>query len=264
MRQLLPTSNANETSAQAIYGDIRDRAETLAADRPFVLLNMVSSADGAIAVDGLSGGLSSAADKEVFFLLRSLADAIIVGAATARAENYGPPRLSSQLVEEREQRGQHALPRIAVVTRSMRLDWSSRLFAHQAADPQPARPCVVCPADAPAAELAAADKVADVITAGEGDVDLAEGLRQLAAAGAKVVLCEGGPTLNGQLLAAGLVDELCLTLSPALVGGLGRRISGWNTPQDPLPMELVTVADAGSTLLLRYAVGQKPTTGRAV
>jgi riboflavin biosynthesis pyrimidine reductase len=252
VRQLLPVPirQPGETSVATVYGDLLDRAAA-SPRRPYVALNMVSSADGAIALDGLSGGLSGSADKEVFFYLRSLADVILVGASTAREENYGPPRLSGQLGAEREARGQQPLPRIAVVTRSMRMDWSARLFA--ATTPDATRPYVICPASAPPDQRAAAGAVADVVTAGESGVDLGAALTRLAADGARVVLCEGGPTLNGQLLAAGLVDELCLTVSPALVGGLGRRISGWKEPQPALPLELLTVAESSGVLMLRYA-----------
>jgi riboflavin biosynthesis pyrimidine reductase len=252
----MPPSSTSpaETPVAAIYGDILGRAATFAAHRPYLVVNMVSSADGVITLGGLSGGLSSSADKEVFFFLRSLADVILVGASTVRAENYGRPRLAPEVVAERERRGQTAVPRIAVVTRSMKLDWSGRLFASESGEPQPPRTCVLCPSLVPATELAAAEGVADVIIAGESEVDLAEGLGALRAQGARVVLCEGGPTLNGHLFSAGLADELCLTVAPALVGGAGGRISGWTQSREPLPLELLTIAQAQDVLLLRYAV----------
>ena len=188
---------------------------------------MVSSADGAISVDGVSAGLSGSADKEVFFYLRSLADVILVGAATAREENYGQPKLSPELVAEREARGQTSLPRIAVISNSGQMDWAARLFHPTATTPPAERPSVICPAGTEPDQQAAARLVADVIIAGDSDVDLASAMAQLGEQGARFVLCEGGPTINGYLLTAGLVDELCLTLSPSLVGGRGPRVSGW-------------------------------------
>ncbi len=135
---------------QSAYGDILERAASTAerAGRPHIVVNMVSSADGAISLDGLSGGLSGSADKEVFFYLRSIADVILVGASTAREENYGQPKLSDELRAERAARGQLPLPRIAVTTRSMRIDWSSRLFGTP--DSPAGLPLVICPAGTPA------------------------------------------------------------------------------------------------------------------
>ena len=99
VRQLFPPPAGADTTVQAAYGDIVERAAITAerAGRPHVVVNMVSSADGAISLDGLSGGLSGSADKEVFFYLRSIADVILVGASTAREENYGQPKLSDEL-----------------------------------------------------------------------------------------------------------------------------------------------------------------------
>jgi riboflavin biosynthesis pyrimidine reductase len=116
---------------------------------------------------------------------------------------------------------------------------------------------VICPADTDPQLLAEARAVAQVVTAGQGRVDLAAALAQLHEAGVRLVLCEGGPAINGQLLEAGLVDELCLTLSPALVGGRGRRISGSDEPHKALPMELLSAAEAGGMLLLRYRIGRQ-------
>jgi riboflavin biosynthesis pyrimidine reductase len=253
VRQLFPPPAGSDASVQAVYSDIIERAtQTLPlVGRPHVVLNMVSSADGAISLDGLSGGLSGSADKEVFFYLRSIADVILVGASTAREENYGQPRLSDELRSQRASRGQPPLPRIAVVTRSMRIDWSSRLYS----DPgSPAGlPLVVCPANAPPGLRAPAAGIAELLATGEDEVDFPAALRQLGERGTRVVLCEGGPTLNGQLLSAGLVDEVCLTVSPVLVGGRGPRISGWDDPQPALGLELVSGCETEGVLLLRYA-----------
>ncbi len=252
MRQLFPPPAAAETTVQASYGDILERAEFTAqrAGRPHVVLNMVSSADGAISVDGLSGGLSGSADKEVFFYLRSIADVILVGASTAREENYGQPKLSDELRAERASRGQPPLPRIALTTRSMHIDWSSRLFNDPAS---PAGlPLVVCPGNTPPALRAPAGGVAELLPSGTDEVDLPATLGQLGDRGVGLVLCEGGPSLNGQLLSAGLVDEVCLTLSPLLVGGRGPRISGWDDPQPALGLELISACETEGVLMLRY------------
>jgi riboflavin-specific deaminase-like protein len=257
MRQLLPDPNATDVSVDVVYGDLAaQRARTVT--KPYLILNMVESLDGAITLDGLSGGLSSEADKAVFSYLRSLADVVLVGASTAREEGYNPPKLPPHRIAERIARGQQPLPQIALVSASMKLDWASKLFSvDPQRDPQPPRPLVICPADTDPQLLAEARAVAQVVTAGQGRVDLAAALAQLHEAGVRLVLCEGGPAINGQLLEAGLVDELCLTLSPALVGGRGRRISGSDEPHKALPMELLSAAEAGGMLLLRYRIGRQ-------
>jgi riboflavin biosynthesis pyrimidine reductase len=253
VRRLFPPAVDAQTSVQATYGDLLGRGDGAAArGRPYVVLNMVSSADGAVALEGLSGGLSGSADKEVFFYLRSIADVILVGAATAREENYGQPKLSDELRAQRVARGQPPLPRIAVVTRSMQIDWSSRLFATP--DSPAGRPLVICPDNTPPGLRVPAAGVAELITAGEGDVDFPAALGQLGAAGVRLVLCEGGPSLNELLLAAGLVDELCLTISPVLAGGRGKRISGSDDLRPPVGLQLVAGGESEGVLLLRYAM----------
>jgi riboflavin biosynthesis pyrimidine reductase len=261
VRQLLPVPHGDdandEVSADAVYGDLALRRES-ADTKPYLILNMVESLDGAITLDGLSGGLSSAADKAVFSYLRSLADIVLVGASTAREEGYNPPKLPPHRIAERIARGQQPLPQIALISASMKMDWSANLFSvDPARDPQPPRPIVICPEDTDPALLEPAYAAADIITAGQGRVDCSLALTKLHAAGARLVLCEGGPGINGQLLEAGLVDELCLTLSPALVGGLGRRISGSDEPHEAISLELLTAAEAGGMLLLRYRIGPK-------
>ena len=257
MRQLLPVS-VPEVSVAAVYGDIPARAaKAVSGGRgPYLALNMVSSADGAISVDGVSGGLSGSADKDVFFYLRSLADVILVGASTAREENYGQPKLSPELVAQRQARGQAPLPRIAVITNSGQMDWSARLFDSSTTEPVSQRPHVITPAGVSADRRAAAAEAADLILAGDAEVDLGSAMAQLADRGADFVLCEGGPTINGHLLSAGLVDELCLTLSPSLVGGLGKRISGWDEAHRPLGLDLLTLAAVDGVLMFRYAISR--------
>lgn len=224
------------------------------AHRPWVLVNMVASADGATAVDGRSGALGGSADRAAFSAIRAVADVILVAAGTARAEGYGPPRTPPALQSLRAARGQSAKPRIALVTRRVDLDLSSELFG----DPD-SRCLVVVPEDAPADRVAAAAERADVVVAGTGGVDLAGALGRLREAGASVVLAEGGPSLLGQLVAADLVDELCLTLSPALVAGESARVThGPDLPDGLAPLRLVRVIEDGGVLLLRYVVERGP------
>src|SRR5207237_703238 len=122
-RALLPQpSDAVDLEAAYAVGDGAPHG------RPFARINMISSLDGAIAVNGRSGLLGGAGDRQVFHVLRSLADVILVGAGTARAERYGPARIDPEIQERRRARGQTAVPPIAVVTRSCHLDWSAPFF----------------------------------------------------------------------------------------------------------------------------------------
>lgn len=189
---------------------------------PFVRVNMVSSLDGAVAVAGRAGGLGGPGDKQLFRVLRSLADVVLVGAGTFRVERYGAVELPLDLQQLRQQRGQGAVPVLAIVTQSCQLDWKSSAFR---ALP---RPIVITPGNTDAYALAQAREAADVLTTGSGAVNLVAALKALAQHGYHHVLCEGGPTLNTGLAAAQLIDELCLTLSPQLAGCVGGvLLGGW-------------------------------------
>lgn len=247
MRRLFPTFE-NEPDVRAAYDDVERWRQ---AGRAYVLVNMVASSDGATAVDGVTGKLGSPADKHVFHLLRSLADVILVGAQTVRAEGYGPPKTSEEEQARRVARGQDPLPRIAVVSRSLELDWSSKLFTAGTS-----RPYVVVPAAAEDEARRRAGAAADVVVAGDETVDMGAALAALHDHGATVVLCEGGPMLNAALVEAGCIDELCLTVTPALVGGASwRGILGPARLDHMVALGLVHVLEDDGFLFLRYAVG---------
>jgi riboflavin biosynthesis pyrimidine reductase len=215
-------------------------------------VNFVSSADGSASVDGLSGGLSSAGDKRVFGILRVLADVILVGSGTARSENYKPARARPSLAELRA--GRPAAAPIALVTGTLDLDLASPLFTEAAPD---SRTIVITSAAADEKLRAATAKVADVIVAGDQRVDLTAARAALAGRGLGRVLCEGGPHLFGDLDGAGLVDELCLSLSPALAGpGAGRMIAG--PPSAARPLRLRQVLTDENFLFLRYFTQDQP------
>jgi 5-amino-6-(5-phosphoribosylamino)uracil reductase len=241
MRRLVPRA-IDRHEVEESYDDIAGRR---ADGRPYVVVNMVASADGAISVEGRTEAMSSEADRFVFHHLRSLADVILVGAQTVRAERYGPPKINDERQAARRARGQAPVPRIAIVSASLDLDWSSRLFTES-----PTRPIILTTDDAPAHEVAAARAVADVVVAGTRRVDLPAALAQLDAG---VVLCEGGPTLNGVLAAGDLIDELCLTVAPTLVGGdVGTGLLGHARIPELLPVELVHALEEEGDLFLRY------------
>jgi riboflavin biosynthesis pyrimidine reductase len=198
--------DAKLTSMRRLFPSFAESVPTFAASaepqrrrhrdgRPWVEICMVASIDGATTVDGTSGGLSSATDHELLLSLRLMADVVVVGAATARAEGYGPPRKAGL--------------RVGVVTSSGRgLDWDSALFTSGAG-------FLITTIDAPEVPV-------DTVRAGYGTVDLRSALDQL---GVGFVHGEGGGRLNGSLLEADLVDEVNLTISPHLAGGDSGRIT---------------------------------------
>jgi len=210
--------------------------------------NMVMSADGAGSVNGLSGGLSAAGDKRVFGILRVLADVVLVGSGTAEAESYKPARPRPALASLRE--GRPATATIAVVSGSLDLDLASPLFT----DAPPDARTIVITREAARPELqTAAAKAADVIVAGQDKVDLAA-LTALADRGLSRVNCEGGPHLLGQVAAAGVLDELTLTVSPTLAGpGAGRIIAGAAFAADRMTLTQVLAEDG--FLFCRYRTG---------
>ena len=175
---------------------------------------------------------------------------MLVGARPVREEGYGPIRLPEERRAGRLAQGMTETPPLAVVSRSLDLDWQSRVFAEAPAD---RRTIVVTCSDAPAERLARAREVAEVLVAGESSVDPGALMAQLAARGLQRVLCEGGPSWLGELVVAGLVDELCLTISP-MMGGDPLPVAVF-PPGSPLTdFSLQQVLREGDSLFLRYEV----------
>ena len=194
-------------------------------DRTWVTANFVSSVDGAVSVDGRSAGLGSPADKQIFLLGRALADVVLVGAGTVLIEGYRPSA---------------KLP-IAVVTARGTLTTDLPLFSDPAV-----RPIVITCASSRLPSLPA-----DVIVAGDTEVDLSAAVAELAARGLHKINLEGGPRLFGSMVEAGLVDGLNLTVSPLLAVGDAARIAhGPVIP--PVDLTLSSVLRADDVLLLRY------------
>ena len=220
----------------------------------WVRASMVSSADGAAYVAGRSAGLSSPDDMNVFGIQRMLCDAVLVGAGTARAEEYKAVRRRPSLLALRQGRPDTAT--IALVSRSLGLNLASPLFADAAPD---ARTIVItCAASDPELRAETA-KAADVIVAGDETVDLAAALDALAGRGLTRVVCEGGPHLLADLTAAGLLDELCLTLSPTLAGPGASRIVAGAAQADlrRLALRQLLAGDDGF-LFARYVATEEP------
>jgi len=206
VRQLLP----RDCEVENLPGLLGDDDRTPPPGRPWVLANMVTSVDGAIAVDGRSGGLGGEPDREMFTAVRSVPDVVLVGAGTARTERYRRPA-PGPAADLRTRRGQSPAPLLAVVSNSARLPADQPFLTGEGPDPLLFHPA--------AADLAGLPGGVEPVEVGDDAVDLAEVLRELAARGARTVLCEGGPTLLGELHAADLVDEYFVTVSPHTVGG---------------------------------------------
>lgn len=210
--------------------------------------NMVASADGAASVDGVSGGLSSPGDRRLFWILRGLADVILVGAGTARAEGYRPARAKDSWPALGLRDGRPAAPPLALVSRSLDLNPSGPVFTSAPAD---ARTIVITCAAAPASARESLRRVADVIIAGDVAVNLKDAIAALDKLGLRRILCEGGPALLSQLADGGLLDELCLSISPLLAGpGAARIVSG--APFPARRLSLAHVLEEDGTLLCRY------------
>ncbi|HET6794073.1 MAG TPA: pyrimidine reductase family protein [Acidimicrobiales bacterium] len=244
MRALLPRA-ADDVDLVTAYA----LPPTLPERRPFVRCNMISSLDGAVTIAGRSGMLGGPGDRRVFAVLRSLADVVLVGAVTARAESYGPVRLDADLVGRRRAEGRPDVPPIAVVTRSCNFDWSAPFFTEATE-----RPLVVTTEDAEPGGLARAAEVAQVVVSGRRQVDLGLALARLHESGHRTVLVEGGPGINAQLVRGGLVDELCLTLAPRLVAGRGPRILSGDELDRPLDLEVLHLLEEDDFLFYRLLV----------
>jgi len=216
--------------------------------RCWVTGHMVAGLDGCAAIRGRVGALSTAPDAELFAAMRTLADVVLVGAETVRLEGYGPIRLPAERTGPRTAHGLPATPPLAVVSRSLNLDWASRAFT--GAPPESRTMVVTCEA-APAERLARAREVADVLVAGEVSVDPGELMMQLAKRGLQRVLCEGGPTLLGELVVAGLLDELCLSIAP-MMGGDPLPVAVFPPGATLTEFTLRHVLRADSTVFLRY------------
>lgn len=244
MRSLLP-----EPSSNVDLVDAYEIAAGVPEGRPFVRCNMISTLDGAIALNGRSGLLGGPADRRVFQVLRSVVDVILVGAGTMRTERYGPARLDEALRQRRRDRGQSDVAPIAVVTRSGNLDWSSAFFTDAEA-----RPIVFTTSESDDGVRRRGNQVADVVVAGSDRVDPALALDHLHRAGFRTVLLEGGPGLNAQIVQAGLLDELCLTLSPRLVAGTGPRVLAGPELLQPLDLEPIHLLEEDGFLFSRLAI----------
>ncbi|MEU0241160.1 pyrimidine reductase family protein [Nocardiopsis sp. NPDC006198] len=251
-RELLPSPGAADVDPALAYAYPPD------LDRPWVRANMVASADGgAVGPSGRSRDLSSAPDRRLMGVLRGLCDVVLVGAGTARTEGYGPVR--ARKAWEGLRAGRARTPAVAVVSRS--LDLPEELLTEA---PEDARTLVLTTRGAPEERRRRVARYADVVVVDGASVTPAHVVGELAARGMRRILTEGGPHLLGEFVAAGLLDELCLTLSPHLLGsGPPRIVAGgpgapgapeaWS--QQSTPVRIAHLLEAEGNLFARYVRG---------
>lgn len=236
---------AAEVDPLALYSAA---VRTPPAGRPWVMVNMIASADGAVTVGGTSGGLGSPADRTVFAAARACADWILAGAGTVRAERYRLPRPPAAARAARLAAGRSERPGLAVVSASLDLDPDLPMLADRR--PGEARPLILTGPDVPADRVERLAQTAEVVRLRLGSP--AAALGELGRRGAKVVLAEGGPTLNAWLAEAGMIDELCLSISPVLAGGSSPRLIHGADLTGPLNLELVHLLEDSGMLFARY------------
>jgi riboflavin biosynthesis pyrimidine reductase len=225
IRRLFP--DAGTLEAARALDDLR-LGDAAPDDRPYVVANMVASADGRATLDGASAGLSGPADRALFHALRGQIDAVLAGTGTLRAERYRRLILQPERREERRARGLAPDPLAVVLSRS---------------------------GDLPDIELLTDPEQPRAVFTGD-DADPASALRRVRQEhGVRSLLCEGGPTLLGSLFAAGLVDELFLALSPVVVGGDGPRTVVGPAFHPPVTLELVHLLEHDDMLFTRYRIG---------
>ena len=252
LTRLLPAGDA------ATAQEIADRLELAAAARPLVkrpyaALNMISTVDGRASIEGRSGAMGNQADRELFRALRTAVDAVMVGAGTVRVERYGRMIADASRRRMRRERGMSEEPLACIVSARLALAPDLPLLACAGA-----RVVIVTSSQASLPPTAA--QVEYVRAERNGLLDLAGAMARLRERFAvRTLLCEGGPHLNSSLLAAGLVDELFLSLAPKLAGGdpasgEALRILAGPAAHPPVELRLLSALENDSHLFLRYGV----------
>jgi riboflavin biosynthesis pyrimidine reductase len=225
-----PATQLTEITAVGATFDTDDDARLAAfyaypegLQRCWVRANMISSLDGGATDDGKAGGLAGPGDRALFARMRQEADVVVVGAATVRIENYSGAHMSVSQRQERQSRGQAEVPPIAVITHSADFEHDAKLFTRAEVPP-----LILTCRETVDDVRARFDALADVVDASgrhTDRVDPAAVLDILDRRGMRRVLTEGGPSLLSLFIAGDLLDELCVTIAPILVGGQARRIA---------------------------------------
>jgi riboflavin-specific deaminase-like protein len=246
VRKLFPDAAETTVAEQLAKLEPGEKAGT---DRPHVLMNFAATADGRATIDGRSGPIGSRADPEMLQRLRTRVDAVMIGAGTLRAERYGRMVSDPEFRAYRESTGLAQDPLAVLVSNRLDLPWDAGLFTSGAGDV-----VVFTASDEEAPETATP---LTVIRHPE-NVDLGEALGWLRREReVRSLLCEGGPTLHGELQARGMVDELFLTIAPKLAGREERSILSAPLPE-VIPLELAWLLESEGELFARYRVAPTP------
>lgn len=254
LRRLLPPGQPIGVASVAGGLELADLAGARDAERPYLVLNMVSTADGRATLSGRSGAIGDEADRALFHALRTVVDAVMAGAGTVRAEGYRRLVRDPADRASRTRRGLAEEPLACVVSGRLALSEQIPLLA------DPHSHVAILTASQASLPPGCRARVEYVRCVDDGQLDLPAAMRELRGRfGVRTVLCEGGPHLNAHLLAAGLVDELFLSLAPTLAGGDAmteslRIVTGIDI-EPPVAMELVSAYEHMSHLFLRYRIG---------
>ncbi|MBA2446110.1 MAG: pyrimidine reductase family protein [Nocardioidaceae bacterium] len=241
MQSLFPGS-----SSELSYEDLTELYD-YPSHGVWVRANFVSTLDGAVqGADHKSGSLSSKADKRVLGLLRSVADVVVIGANTARVEDYQPVKSTDRRTHIRQRLGLGPGPAMAVVSRS--LDVDAALLGGGTAPT-----LVITTESSPSDRRAQISERAPVIIAGETSVDFAKAVDLLAEQGFARILCEGGPTLMHDVVSSGRLDELCLTWTPVIASGNALRLTDGPAIKPPYQLHLKQLLEEDGELFARYA-----------
>jgi 5-amino-6-(5-phosphoribosylamino)uracil reductase len=240
VRRLLPDQAETTVAEQLAELDLKDLAHD---DRPYLILNFVTTLDGRAAIEGRAGAIGDEADSEMLNRLRTRADAVMVGAGTMRVERLGRMVSDPQLRAYRERSGLAHDPLGVIISNRLDLPWDAALFTDGGGS--------VVIFTASSEEPPETATPVTVVRHPDG-VELDRALNWLLTErGIRSVLCEGGPTLHGRLREGGLVDELFLTIAPKIAGGEETSIlEGAMTHPDEV--ELVWLLESDGELFGRY------------
>jgi riboflavin biosynthesis pyrimidine reductase len=236
----------NELPHVGTVSDVAELASFYAEPPDGVRVNMIYSADGAAVFGGRVGPLSGQTDQHLLKILRGFADVVLVGAGTARAENYGPVQLTEEQQAQRQREGRTKPPPVAVIS------LTGKLPARLVSDPGRPALLVTC-AESAARHDHSSDQRCGVLVAGEGTVDVVRAVALLREHGLSRVLCEGGPTLLDELVDADAVVEICVTVAPKLATSqsVGHRRNPLRLPL-PATLRLKHALVCDDYLFLKY------------